>query len=227
MQYVMSDIRGDFDAYERMLEKISFSEQEDVLYLAGNIVGAGGDSLKLILDLVPRANVYPIWGGEDLRAAKYLRLLGEKNEEKNLASLPEDERDRFARWLKEGGNAVLEEFRLLDEEDRSFVIEYFDEFESHIITRAGKRVFVILHGGFRQFEEGKEFSAYDPEELAEGTVDRDKRYFPGAYLVTGARCPENKVLKTAVGNLLIDCGLGRGGRLACLSLDSGKVFYTE
>ena len=120
MQYVMSDIRGDFDAYEAILQKISFSDRDDVLYLAGNTVGAGGDSRKLILDLVPRANVYPVWGGEDLRAAKYLRLLGEKNEEKNLASLDDAGREAFARWLKDGGNAVLEEFRLLDEEDRSF-----------------------------------------------------------------------------------------------------------
>ena len=227
MQYVMSDIRGDFDAYEAILQKISFSDRDDVLYLAGNTVGAGGDSLKLILDLVPRANVYPVWGGEDLRAAKYLRLLGEKNEEKNLASLDDAGREAFARWLKDGGNAILEEFRLLDEEDRSFVIEYFDEFESHIITKAGKRVFVILHGGFRRFEEGKELSAYDPEELAEGTVDMEKRYFHGAYLITGAFCSDGKVAKSPAGNLAIDCGLGRGGRLACLSLDSGKVYYAE
>ena len=227
MQYVMSDIRGDFDAYERMLEKISFSEKDDVLYLAGNIAGAGGDSLKLILDLSVRANVYPVWGGEDLRAARFLRLLGEKAEEKNLASLSDGERKEFAQWLSEGGSAVLEEFQMLAEEDRSFVLEYFDEFEPFIITKAGKRVFVILHGGFRSFEEGKDLSAYPAEELATGTVEAEKRYFPGAYLITGTECPEDKVVKTAAGNLLIDCGLGRGGRLACLSLDSGKVFYTE
>ena len=227
MQYVMSDVRGDFDAFEKILGKISLSEKDDVLYLAGNVAGEGGDSLKLILDLSVRPNVYPIWGPEDLRAAKFLRLLGEKAEEKNLSSLNAGDREDFALWLKEGGSAILEEFRLLDEEDRSFVLEYFDEFEPYLITKAGKRVFVILHGGFRTFEEGKELSAYPASELAAGSIDPEKRYFPGAYLVTGARCPENKVVKTAAGNLLIDCGLGRGGRLACLSLDAGKVVYAE
>ena len=227
MQYVMSDIRGNFDAYEKILEKISFSEKDDVLYLAGNVTGDGGDSLKLLLDLVPRPNVYPVWGEKDLLTARFLRLLGEKNEEKNLASLPDGEREAFANWLREGGSAVLEEYRLLDGEDRSFILEYFDEFESHIITKAGKRVFVILHGGFRTFEEGKDLSLYPPEELASGSVEPEKRYFPGAYLITGTLCPEGKVVKTAAGNLFIDCGLGRGGRLACLSLDTGKVVYAE
>lgn len=228
MQYVISDVRGCYDALKDILEKISFSEKEDVLYLAGNLVGSGGESMPLILDLCMRPNIYPIWGEEDLAAARFLSMANRAEDDKAmLAGMDEEERAEFAAWIRAGGMALLEQFRALEEEDRTFVTEYFDEFEPFMIAEANKRVFIMIHGGFQSFVEGKELEEYTAEELAGGSVEPEKRYFKGAYLITGGNCPENKVAKTKAGNLFINCNPDGAGRLACLCLDSGKVTYSR
>ena len=228
MQYVISDVRGCYDALKDLLDKLSFSEKEDVLYLTGNLVGEGGESMPLILDLCMRPNVYPIWGDKDLTAAKFLRLANEsENDQAMLEGMDGEEKAEFAAWIQDGGMSLLQEFRALEEEDRNFVAEYFDEFEPFVIAEAGKRVFIMLHGGFTDFVEGKDLEEYEAEELACGTVEPEKRYFKGAYLISAGTCPEGKVTKTKAGNLFINTNDDARGRLACLCLETGKVAYSK
>lgn len=228
MQYVISDVRGCYDALKDLLDNLSFSEQEDVLYLAGNLVGEGGESMPLILDLCMRPNVYPIWGDKDLTAAKFLRLANQAEDDKAmLEGMDGEEKAEFAAWIQDGGMALLQEFRALEEEDRIFVVEFFDEFEPFLIAEANKRVFIMLHGGFTDYVEGKELEEYEAEELACGTVEPDKRYFKGAYLITAGECPDGKVAKTKAGNLFINTNPDGAGRLACLCLETGKVAYSK
>ena len=51
--YVMSDIHGMGALLEKMLEKLSFSE-EDVLYILGDMIDRGPDPAK-VLDIAPVA----------------------------------------------------------------------------------------------------------------------------------------------------------------------------
>ena len=233
MEYVISDVHGCYHTFKKLLGEIDFSEKEDVLYLAGDLTGAGEDSLGLLLDLCMRPNVYPLWGDQDLLCAEALRTLGEKLDEEALrALLTGEKKEAFAAWLSMGGVEIIKAFRELNEEKRGFVLEYFDEFEPYTFTKVGKHVFIILHAGFEQFEEGKELDEYSAEELAFGSLDYDKRYFRGAYLITGhmptrSLSPDgsDKVYKTKAGNIAINCSADEDGRLACLSLDTGKVVY--
>lgn len=233
MEYVISDIHGHYQTFKKLLGDIAFSEKEDVLYLAGDLTGAGEDSMGLLLDLCMRPNVYPIWGDQDLLCAEALRTLGTACDEDALRALLTGEKKAvFTAWLGMGGVEIIQAFKELTEEKRGFVIEYFDEFESHILTKVGKHVFVILHAGFTGFEEGRDLESYTPEELACGSLDYNKRYFRGAYLVTGhvptrELTPDgsDKVYKSKAANIAVNCSLDDGGRLACLSLENGKVTY--
>ena len=233
MEYVISDIHGCYQRFKKLLGEINFSEKEDVLYLAGGLTGEGEDSLGLLLDLCMRPNVYPLWGDEDYLCAEALRALGEKLDEDALkALLTGDKKEAFTAWLASGGVEIIRDFRALSEEKRVFVLEYFDEFEPYTFTKVGKHVFIILHAGFQTFEEGKELEEYSAEELAFGSLDYNRRYFHGAYLVTGHKPTrelspdgEDKVYKTKAGNIAVNCSVCEDGKLACLSLDTGKVVY--
>ena len=233
MEYVISDIKGYFGAFKKLLGEINFSEKEDVLYLAGDLTGPGEDSLGLLLDLCMRPNVYPLWGDQDLLCAEALKSLGEELDEDALRELLTGEKkDKFTAWLTMGGVEIIKAFRLLSEEQRGFILEYFDEFEPYTFTRVGKHVFIILHAGFENFVEGKELDDYSAEELAGGSLDYEKRYFHGAYLISGhvpthdlSPDGSDKVFKTKAGNIAINCAVDDGGRLACLSLENGKVVY--
>ena len=59
MIYVLSDLNGCFNAYNKMLDKIGFCD-DDILYVLGDVVDYGRHSVKLLEDMMFRPNVYPI-----------------------------------------------------------------------------------------------------------------------------------------------------------------------
>ena len=67
MNYVISDIHGCYREYQKLLEKIHFSDT-DVLYLLGDMVDRGPEPVKVLQDVMLRSNVYPILGNHDYMA---------------------------------------------------------------------------------------------------------------------------------------------------------------
>ena len=67
MTYVTSDIHGCYDRYEKMLEKIGFSD-EDMLYVLGDVLDYGPQPLAVLQDMSMRANVIPILGNHEFAA---------------------------------------------------------------------------------------------------------------------------------------------------------------
>ena len=64
MTYVISDIHGNYKKFLDLLEQINFKD-EDILYLLGDLVDYGEESMELIEDVSLRLNVYPIAGEHD------------------------------------------------------------------------------------------------------------------------------------------------------------------
>lgn len=69
MIYVISDIHGCYHEYIELLKKINFCD-EDELYVLGDVVDRGPDPIKVLQDMMLRANVYPILGNHDYMALK-------------------------------------------------------------------------------------------------------------------------------------------------------------
>ena len=65
--YVMSDLHGNFCAYQKMLEKIELTS-EDKLYILGDILDRGPNPIKIILDLMNRPNVEILAGNHCVMA---------------------------------------------------------------------------------------------------------------------------------------------------------------
>ena len=64
MIYVMSDLHGCFEEYKRMLEKIDFKDS-DILYILGDIVDRGSQSIEILQDMMLKSNVFPILGNHE------------------------------------------------------------------------------------------------------------------------------------------------------------------
>ena len=56
MRYVTSDIHGEYDLFVRHLDEIKFSD-EDVLYVCGDIIEKGDNSIKLAKPISSMPNV--------------------------------------------------------------------------------------------------------------------------------------------------------------------------
>ena len=63
MNYVISDIHGDYDRYKALIEKINLHD-EDNLYVLGDVVDRGNRGIDILLDMMSRPNVLPILGNK-------------------------------------------------------------------------------------------------------------------------------------------------------------------
>ena len=64
MKYVISDIHGECDLFIKLLQKIKFSEQ-DLMYICGDIIDKGQDSVKLLKFIKSLPNFRPIIGNHE------------------------------------------------------------------------------------------------------------------------------------------------------------------
>lgn len=94
--YVIGDIHGCFDEFQKMLQTIGFSEQ-DRLYLTGDYIDRGPDSLKMLywLEDCP-ANVTPVRGNHDEEFAAYVDLLRQIDAKWDLQTQPDSHDDLVA-----------------------------------------------------------------------------------------------------------------------------------
>ncbi len=230
--YVMSDIHGEYDKYLRMLNKIRFSDNDDLIIL-GDVVDKGSQPIELLRDMMMRPNVYPIMGNHDLLALDVLRKLAVDITEENAESQVDiTVMNELIDWLYEGGKTTYDEFVRLDKEEREEVIEYLSEFSYYEVIDVGEKTFILVHAGLGNFRPDKKLSEYSVEELIMYRTDPEKKYFDddSVYVVTGhtptliySGKPE---IYRSHNNICIDCGaVSECGRLACLCLDTMEEFY--
>ena len=233
MTYVMSDLHGRYKQYIQMLEKIRFSD-EDELYVLGDVVDRGPEPIRILLDMSMRANVYPILGNHEYMAEYLLTKLSTEITDDNCEThLTAEDISALAGWLADGGQTTLEEFRRLTPDAREGILEYLAEFAPYEeLTVAGNR-FVLVHGGLADFDPERPLWDYDDYTLVTEHTDYTRRYYPDRYLVTG-HVPTGLIepgyggrIYRENGHFAIDCGNGGGGTLGCLRLEDLAEFYVE
>lgn len=233
MTYVISDIHGDFERYEKMLDKINFSEDRDVLFVLGDTIDYGEDSFKLLLDMSSRPNVYPILGEHEYMALPLLRKLAGDISEKAIASFDAKTMQSFMEWGKNGGQETVRAFRELDKEDREWIIEYLEEFVPYEEIEVGKKTFVLVHAGIDNYSKAKPLDEYEIEDFISSSPDYSLPFGGADFLVSG-HTPTVEINKGSKGRIFklnnhiaIDCGAAYGLPLGCLCLDTMDEFYVE
>ena len=90
-------------------------------------------------------------------------------------------------------------------------------------VEAGGKQYLLVHAGVCGFEEGKDLDDYAPEDFFTAP-ERENYSGYDAVIVGHAPTASGKIERE--GNVIrMDCGAGRGGRLACLCLETGEEFY--
>lgn len=243
MIYVMSDIHGDFEKYEKMLQKIKFRDA-DLLYILGDVIDRGKNSIKILSDMMMRSNVIPVLGNHEYAACVCLPKLLEEITDESIASLEEEDYRNLIEWSNIGGNTTIKELVKIPKEEREYILEYLEEFSLYEEVEVNGREFVLVHAGLEHFSPERPLDDYDLSELIFETPDYDKVYFEKKYLVTG-HLPTRVIFARDQGLLLeevpkekysdqifqknrhiaIDCGCSYGGKLGCLCLDTLEEFY--
>lgn len=235
MIYVISDIHGCYEQYQKLLEKIGFSD-EDELYVLGDVVDRGPEPMKVLQDMMLRPNVYPILGNHDYMALKILRKLNVEISKENAEShLSEKDLLDYMYWMQDGGDTTSKQFRRLDTEEKSDILEYLEEFSLYEDIEVNGKRFVLVHADLHDFSEDKELDDYHFTDFILYRAEYEKRYFAdeNTFLVTGhtptfvIRTDEMPFVYQENGHIAIDCGCVYGKRLAAYCLDDGSVTYVE
>lgn len=101
-RYAIGDIHGCFETFERLLERISFDPTGDRLWLTGDLINGGPDSLRTLRWVVEhQENVDTVLGNHDLHmlaVASGARQMREKDTFSELLKAPDA--DELLAWLK-------------------------------------------------------------------------------------------------------------------------------
>ena len=234
MHYVMSDLHGCYEEYLELLRKIRFSD-EDVLYVLGDVIDRGPEPVTLLQDMMMRSNVIPLIGNHEYMAMRVLRkLCVEITEETSDGEyLNMDDMTSYLNWSMDGGQITMEQFRKLNAEEKTDMLEYLEEFSLYEEVTAGGRDYVLVHAGLEPFVPGKHLKDYTLAEMIFQSPDYNRVYFENRYLVTGhtptitQENPEKAKVLEQNHHIAIDCGCVFGGRLAVYCLDTGKAVYAD
>lgn len=233
MTYVMSDLHGQFEKYRKMLEKIAFSDDDD-LYILGDVVDRGPQPAELLLDMSMRPNVYPILGNHDMTARILLKKLCAQLENDVLDDIRKDDSLKLlAAWQLDGGQATIDGFKKITPDEREVLIEYLEEFIPYDLIEVNGRRFLLVHGGIPYDKRKIPLKKQEVAGLILERPDYTKRYYKSTYLVTGhtptveiAPEYEGKIYR-ANGHIAVDCGAGYGLPLGCIRLEDFVEFYVK
>ena len=229
MTYVVSNMHGCLDKFNKLIKQIKLRD-DDVLYVLGDIVDYGEDSMELLCDLSMRYNVIPILGEHDLRA---LRMLTELDKMLGGGAPDPEIIGEMTAWIQDGGAPTMEGFKKLDADMREGVIDYLSDMSLYEEAEVGGKKYLLVHAGIADFDPDTPLEDYSPEDFITQSADTQLSYFDDVITVVGhlptyqiEGAERGKIFKSD-GAIFIDCGAAFDEPLGCLCLDNGKEFYVS
>lgn len=229
MRYVMSDVHGEYELFVKLLEKIKFSERDE-LYIAGDIIEKGHSSVKLAKLIFSMPNVHVIMGNhEDAFLKFYDFRMRECNGDCDKVI------DELRAYLStSGGDGALLDWDVVDKLE---ALPYYAETED----------FICVHAGLTLDADGRvpPISTVPPEELVcnrrfknPNVIPKDSKCVFFGHTATSAVCGENKIIgykkqNSSFGDIRdyakihLDTCTFVSGVLGCFCVDTMKVAYVE
>lgn len=230
MRYLMADIHGEFKLFKEMLEKINFSD-EDELYILGDVVDRGAQPIPLLQFIMNKPNIKMILGNHEDMMLSGLRF----NKSRKVFSFTADAN----LWAYNGGFNTGDQFMDLSIDEQMRVYEYVRNLPKYLIL---DEKYILVHAGVPLIED-EDFTVEEMSQILNRASNRDdllwdrdmvrSKYFEGfngfhifvGHTPTLKLHPSNEVF-FGDGFTVIDCGACfYGGALACYCLDTDTVFY--
>lgn len=228
MNYVLSDIHGDYEKYRQMLELINFSDN-DILYVLGDVIDRGKNSIKILLDMMSRMNVIPLVGNHELISAICLPWMLQEVTKTNIEGISNEKIEALNEWIINGGTSTLRELESLSIDEREAVLDYIKDMELYAELEVNGQEFVLCHSGIDNFQIDKPLDEYTPLEFLFARPNLETHFYSDKTVIFGHTptqilCGEDRIF-THNGWIDIDCGCGWNGKLGCLRLDDMQEFY--
>ena len=213
MIYVTSDIHGEKERFDAMLQAIEFSDQ-DTLYIIGDVIDRKPYGVPILLDIMAHNNMVLLRGNHEQMC---LDTLGKRSVFGARAI-----------WMSNGGSVTRRDLLYLHSPaERNRILRFLEDSPLDMALEVNRRRFYLVHGM--------------PGETAEqklwGRPKKETRSpWPDVTVIVGhtPTCLITDDYKNPLsiwhgnGIIDIDCGCGKSTalrRLACLRLDDMKELY--
>ena len=229
MTFVVSNLYGRLDKFERLVNKINLKDS-DVLYVLGNIVDFGEQSIELVNDLSTRYNVYSVLGEHDYKAYLLLSEFDRILREGGAPSLSFSK--EMIAWAQNGGQATLEAFQKADADSREGFLDYLSDlpvFEE--VTLKNGKEFVLTCRGIDNFDKNTDLYDYDLDDFMNGYLDIEKTYFADKNMVVGyldyEHTPAGRAGKINAknNNIALACDMSENDDVVCICLETNDEYY--
>lgn len=235
MIYVLSDIHGNERRFNSIMKQIEFCA-EDELYILGDVIDRHPGGLRLLYRFMKMPNVHMLLGNHEYMM---LRALGYPYDSDDDLS----EREMLFEqkmWYRNGGSVTHQYWKRIRKDRRREIIEYLRCLPLNMDIEVNGKSYKLVHGApVEDYDDWSEYQNATQHAVWKrlGLRDMDDQ---GETLIFGHTPTEHYQDGTPMsiiewGNAIgIDCGsgypetddYGQRGRLACLRLDDGKVFYS-
>lgn len=229
MTYVASNLYGRLDKYEKLISKINLKES-DTLYILGNVVDYGDQSIELVNELSAQYNVFTVLGEHDYKAYLLLSEFDRILREGGAPSISFSK--EMIAWAQEGGQATLEAFKNADADSKEGFLDYLSDlpvFEE--VTLKNGKEFVLTCRGIDNFQSLKDLFDYELDGFINGYIDIENAYFLNKTMIVGyldyEHTPAGRAGKVTAknGNVALACDMSENDDVVCICLETNDEYF--
>lgn len=219
MIYVISDLHGyPLEKLKKLLEKAHFDEN-DFLYILGDVVDRNGDGgVEILTWLLSQPNVQLILGNHEAMLLACEFLFDEITDE-SISSFDSEKMEILTNYQLNGGDVTLKALSKLNKEAPETVadiLDYLHDAPLYEAVTAGGKDYFLVHSGIDDFEKGRKISEYPADAFIWAWPELEDEYFDDITTVFGHTPTKyygeeysNKIIKTKTW-IAIDMGAGDG-----------------
>ena len=229
MTFVASNLYGRMDKFEKLIKKINLKDS-DILYILGNIVDFGENSIELVNELSAQYNVYTVLGEHDYKA--YL-LLSEFDRIIREGGAPSVNFSKeMIEWCQNGGQSTLEAFKDADTDEKEGFLDYLSDlpvFEE--VTLKNGKEFVLTCRGIDNFDKNTDLYDYELDDFMNGYLDIEKTDFDNKTMIGGyvdyEHTPAGRAGKVNAknNNIALACDMSENDDVVCICLETNEEYY--
>lgn len=235
MLYILSDIHGNERRFESILQQIDL-KKSDTLYVLGDVIDRHPGGISILRKIMAMPNAKMLLGNHEYMMLRALGAPYDNNIDTGTA-LPH--------WYRNGGQVTHDHFKRLRKVTRTRLLDYLQALPLEYDVQLSGKSYKLVHAApSEDFSQNQDPRYLNPVHFAVWKRWEEEEFPKHDYTVIFGHTPTRHYqdcipmeIWRKDGYIGIDCGSGYPedkdspnypyGRLCCLRLDDGKVFYSQ
>ena len=154
--YAISDLHGQYEIFEKLLEHIDFSE-DDSMYVLGDAIDRGPDGIRILQKIMNTPNMDLLIGNHEFM------MLNSVDPDGSVDSVPGHD---ATLWLYyNGGDHTFSQYKKLPEDERKELLTWLNSRLLSTLAEVNGRIFCLTHSNFIPECIGKKYADLEYKDI--------------------------------------------------------------